>query len=214
MELCATLAVGPALAIYEPGFLQSALAYHAAGRLPAGAMVKLYFGGQWGMRARRSGRDLRPPSDPQRPARLPRHAGGHRAAVVGVGVGWRPHGDAGRPLGLELGGHLHVGLEEHFDPDRKPTNVELVDEAVALAAEVGRPVADSHRNDGHPRAAVVRCRPSPGIKGTATVEQNGVSSERAARPAIVVGVDGSDASQRRLGVGGSSGQADGRRPCR
>ena len=44
-------------------------------------------------------------------------------------------------LALELGGHLHVGLEEHFDPDRKPTNVELVDEAVALAGSVGRPVA-------------------------------------------------------------------------
>ena len=44
-------------------------------------------------------------------------------------------------LAVELGGHLHVGLEEHFDPDRKPTNLELVDEAVALAGEVGRPVA-------------------------------------------------------------------------
>jgi 3-keto-5-aminohexanoate cleavage enzyme len=42
---------------------------------------------------------------------------------------------------LERGGHLHVGLEEHFDPARKPTNEELVREAVALCAEVGRPVA-------------------------------------------------------------------------
>jgi uncharacterized protein (DUF849 family) len=44
-------------------------------------------------------------------------------------------------LALELGGHLHVGLEEHFDPDRKPTNLELVQEAVALAESVGRPIA-------------------------------------------------------------------------
>ncbi len=44
-------------------------------------------------------------------------------------------------LALELGGHLHVGLEEHFDPDRKPTNQELVEEAAALCASVGRPVA-------------------------------------------------------------------------
>ena len=44
-------------------------------------------------------------------------------------------------LALEQGGHLHVGLEEHFDPDRKPTNLELVEEAAALVAEVGRPLA-------------------------------------------------------------------------
>ena len=44
-------------------------------------------------------------------------------------------------LALELGGHLHVGLEEHFDPERKPTNEELVREAVRLVEKVGRPVA-------------------------------------------------------------------------
>ena len=42
---------------------------------------------------------------------------------------------------LERGGHLHVGLEEHFHPERKPTNEELVREAADLAAEVGRPLA-------------------------------------------------------------------------
>jgi 3-keto-5-aminohexanoate cleavage enzyme len=46
-------------------------------------------------------------------------------------------------LALERGGHLHVGLEEHFDPERQPANVELVREAVALAAEVGRPIASA-----------------------------------------------------------------------
>ena len=44
-------------------------------------------------------------------------------------------------LALERGGHLHVGLEEHFHPERKPTNVELVREAVGLVDVVGRPVA-------------------------------------------------------------------------
>ncbi len=43
-------------------------------------------------------------------------------------------------LALERGGHLHVGLEEHSG-DRTPTNVELVDEAVSLATDVGRPIA-------------------------------------------------------------------------
>ena len=44
-------------------------------------------------------------------------------------------------LALERGGHLHVGLEEFYDPDRQPTNAELITEAVDLCAEVGRPVA-------------------------------------------------------------------------
>ncbi len=44
-------------------------------------------------------------------------------------------------LALERGGHLHVGLEEHYDPAHSPTNLELVEQAVALAGEVGRPIA-------------------------------------------------------------------------
>ena len=44
-------------------------------------------------------------------------------------------------LALELGGHLHVGIEEFYDPDRSPTNQELLAEAVALCHEVGRPIA-------------------------------------------------------------------------
>ena len=43
---------------------------------------------------------------------------------------------------LECGGHLRVGLEDHAGGDR-PTNLELVERAVALAREVGRPVASS-----------------------------------------------------------------------
>ncbi len=44
-------------------------------------------------------------------------------------------------LALELGGHLHVGLEEHFHPEHKPSNEEIVKQAAALVAEVGRPLA-------------------------------------------------------------------------
>ena len=43
---------------------------------------------------------------------------------------------------LERGGHLRVGLEDYAGSDR-PTNLELVERAVALANEVGRPVASS-----------------------------------------------------------------------
>ncbi|HKK50611.1 MAG TPA: 3-keto-5-aminohexanoate cleavage protein, partial [Myxococcota bacterium] len=41
---------------------------------------------------------------------------------------------------LERGGHLRVGLEDHAG-DRTPSNLQLVEEAVALCAEMGRPVA-------------------------------------------------------------------------
>ena len=47
--------------------------------------------------------------------------------------------DIARPRSRR-GGHLHLGLE-FYGGDRTPTNVELVAEAVALCAEVGRPVA-------------------------------------------------------------------------
>jgi len=40
------------------------------------------------------------------------------------------------------GGHVQVGLEP-FGGDRQPTNLELVEETVALAERVGRPVATS-----------------------------------------------------------------------
>ncbi len=140
-EFCQELGLAPALAIYEPGFLQCVLAYHRAGRLPAGAMVKLYFGGEWGMMARGRGTTFGLP--PTRNALL-----AYLDMLEGTGLPWSVSVWGGdlmatpiARLALELGGHLHVGLEEHFDPERKPTNVELVDEAVALAAAVGRPVA-------------------------------------------------------------------------
>ena len=41
----ARLRLGPSIAIFEPGFLRTTLAYHRAGKLPPGAFVKLYFGG-------------------------------------------------------------------------------------------------------------------------------------------------------------------------
>jgi len=42
---------------------------------------------------------------------------------------------------IELGGHVKTGLELHFDPDRKPTNIDLLTEVQAIAKEVGRPLA-------------------------------------------------------------------------
>jgi 3-keto-5-aminohexanoate cleavage enzyme len=138
---CERLGLGPALAIYEPGFLQTTLAFQRAGRLPRGTMAKLYFGGEWGMTAR--GRGVTFGLPPTRNALL-----AYLDMLEGTGLPWSVSvwgGDLMQTpvarLALELGGHLHIGLEEFFDPDRSPTNLELIDEAVALCNEVGRPVA-------------------------------------------------------------------------
>lgn len=133
-------ALAPQLAIYEPGFLQTTLTYHRAGRLPRGAMAKLYFGGPYGLAGKAAGVTFGLP--PTRNALL-----AYLDMLEGTGIPWSVSVWGGdlmatpiARLALERGGHLHVGLEEHFDPERKPSNEELVREAVALCAAVGRPV--------------------------------------------------------------------------
>lgn len=138
---CERLQLAPSIAIYEPGWLNTTLAYHRAGRLARGAMVKLYFGGEWGLTARSKGETFGlPPTEHALLAYLDMLEGTRLAWSVSVWGGDLMASPVAR-LAVEKGGHLHVGLEEHFDPDRNPTNAELVDEAAALCAEVGRPVA-------------------------------------------------------------------------
>jgi uncharacterized protein (DUF849 family) len=140
--LCEELGAGPSIAIYEPGFLRAVLAYHRAGRLPAGSFVKLYFGGDWGMSAEGRGVTFGlPPTKYALLAYLDMLEGTSLPWSVSVWGGDLMATPVAR-LAVELGGHLHVGLEEHFDPNRKPSNEELVREAVALCVQVGRPVAD------------------------------------------------------------------------
>ena len=136
VDLCARHRLAPSIAVFEPGFLQVVFAYHAAGALPPGALVKLYFaaggyltGGRalWGVPPIPEGLDL------------------YLAMLAGTDIPWAiavVGADAlAHPLtrvALRRGAHLRVGLED--DPDG-PANVELVRAAAALCAEVGRPVA-------------------------------------------------------------------------
>ena len=135
-ELHRAHALGPSLAIYEPGFLRTALAYWRAGQLPAGTMIKLYLaeeqgllGAPFGLPVSRAGLDAY--LDILGDCDVP-------WAVSAVG-GDIVRNDVGRNA-LERGGHLHIGLE-FYGGDRTPTNLELVEEAVALCAELGRPTA-------------------------------------------------------------------------
>jgi uncharacterized protein (DUF849 family) len=132
MDRCRELRLGPSLSIFEPGFLRAVLAYHRAGALPQGALVKLYFGG------------------PTAPFGLPASEASLNAyleMLEGTGLPWSVavlggdvfEGGFAR-LALERGGHLRVGLED-YEGEGQPSNVELVQRAVALCREGGLPVA-------------------------------------------------------------------------
>ena len=119
------------------------LAFHNAGRLAAGAMVKFYFGADYGLFSTRPGVSFGLP--PTINALL-----AYLDLVEGTGLPWSVSVWGGdlfeTPIArraLELGGHLHVGLEEHFHPEYKPTNEEILNQATSLCAEVGRPVAST-----------------------------------------------------------------------
>jgi uncharacterized protein (DUF849 family) len=104
--------------------------------------VKFYFGGDNGYMARGRGVTFGLP-----PTRTALDAYLEMMQLEGCDLPWFSAvvgGDLIRtPIAratLERGGHLRVGLEDHFG-DRQPSNVELVEEVAALCAEVGRPVA-------------------------------------------------------------------------
>lgn len=128
IDWCRAHGLGPSISIFEPGFMRLARAYHAAGALPQGAVIKLYFGGG------APGFGL-PPTRPSLDAYL--------AMLEGTGLPWSVAvlgGDVLSTLAEEavrLGGHLRVGLEDYAGPGT-PSNVELVRETVALLARLGR----------------------------------------------------------------------------
>src|SRR4030095_12445093 len=127
---------------FEPGFLRAIVAYHRAGLLPPGSLIKLYFlergylaGGEphFGVPPIREALDLSPAMLGD--CGVPRACGLPWAvAVLGVSLldspiaGWA----------LERGGHLRVGLEDF--PDAKSNRAE-VERARVLCEKYGRPLA-------------------------------------------------------------------------
>jgi len=136
MRVCRDRGLGPSVAIFEPGFLRVVLAYHAAGALPAGTLVKFYFseGGYLGGGAPLWGAPPTPASLDMYCAMLGDAPIAWAVAVLGGSVCDTPIARAA----LERGGHLRVGLE---DDETGPPNAEQVARAAALCADAGRPVA-------------------------------------------------------------------------
>ena len=112
------------------------------GSRPA-SMVKLYFGGEWGMWARAAGVTF------GLPAHRPTRSLAYLDMLDGTGLPWSVSVWGGdlmatpvARLALERGGHLHVGLEEHFDPDGSAHQRRARRAGGrALAEDVGRPIA-------------------------------------------------------------------------
>ena len=136
MRVCQERELGPSIACFEPGFLRVVVAYHRAGALPAGTLVKFYFseggylgGGDplWGAPPIVESLDLYLAilGDAEIPWAV---------AVLGGSLLNTPIARAA----LQRGGHLRVGYE---DDQLGPPNAEQVTAAAALCAEVGRPVA-------------------------------------------------------------------------
>jgi uncharacterized protein (DUF849 family) len=139
--LCERHRLGPSIAIFEPGFLRTILIYHRAGRLPAGALVKLYFGGDHDYLAGRAGGATfgLPPTALALDTYLSLLDGTRLPwAVAVIGGDVVSSGLAGRAI--ERGGHVRVGLEDYAG-EGSPSNLELVREVVALATAVERPIA-------------------------------------------------------------------------
>lgn len=140
-EMHSEVKLGPGIAIYEPGWLRTVLAYAKAGRLPAGAFVKLYFNGRYNfIDGKRSNIAFGlPPTRTALDAYLEMLEGSSLPwAVAAIGDCVIDTGIA--KLAIERGGHVRVGLED-FGGERVPTNIELIEEVVELARVAGRPVA-------------------------------------------------------------------------
>ena len=143
MDLYRQRRIGPSMAIYDPSYLYTAVAYHRVGRMPPGAMAKLYFAGDhnfmdfvkggfnfFGLPPTRTGLDA------------------YLEIIGDSGLLWSvavPGGDVTATgltkLAVERGGHVRVGLEDHAG-SQKPRNRDLIEEVVAIARAVGRPIAD------------------------------------------------------------------------
>jgi len=140
-DLCERLSLGPGMAIFEPGFLRAALARYRAGRMPRGASLRFYFGGE---RSYRGGAatDLlfgMPPTKAALDVYLDMLGDVPMPWSIAIVSGDPWDGEVARHA-LERGGHLRVGLEDYAG-DREPSNLQLVEEAVALCKQVGRPIA-------------------------------------------------------------------------
>ena len=123
----AALGAAPSISIFEPGFLRTALPFHRAGRVPPGALVKLYFGGQLEFGLPPTAAALDAYLELLEPSGLPWSVAVLGGDVVESGLAERA---------VRRGGHVRVGLEDWAGPGER-SNAELLRAAVALVERLG-----------------------------------------------------------------------------
>jgi 3-keto-5-aminohexanoate cleavage enzyme len=123
----AALGAAPSISIFEPGFLRTALTWHRAGRVPPGAIVKLYFGGELEFGLPPTAAALDAYLEMLEPSGLPWSVAVLGGDVVACGLAERA---------IRRGGHVRVGLEDWEGPG-EASNAELLRAAVALVERLG-----------------------------------------------------------------------------
>lgn len=142
VRMCRRDNMGIIFSVFEPGFMRYALYYDKKGMLPKGSSIDLYLIGDYGLVS------MEPVNTAGAPATLDSlyfylsmMEGSKLPWFLSI---WGAGSEAEIPLmrrAIELGGHLKVGLEMHYDSVHKPTNLELLKQAQQIAREVGRPIA-------------------------------------------------------------------------
>ena len=139
---CIRNEIGMIWGIYEPGYLRTALQYIKRGRVSKGSSMDFYFFGDYGSVALSPvNTNGVPPAIESLYFYLDLMGDCDLPWFVSI---WGEGGMDTRPFirrVIELGGHVKTGLELFYDPDRNPTNVELLQEAREIARETGRPLA-------------------------------------------------------------------------
>jgi len=124
----AELGAAPSISVFEPGFLRAALTWQRIGRLPPGAMVKLYFGGELEFGLPPTATALEAYLELLEPSGLPWSVAVLGGDVVASGLA---------EVAIRRGGHVRVGLEDYAGPG-EPSNLDLLGAAVALIEGLGR----------------------------------------------------------------------------
>jgi len=133
--------IGPQLAIYEPHYLRIVLAFHRAGKLPEGTVCNFYFGGDYGLGGERSMPFGLRPTEASLRAYLDILGDVDLPWTVSVWGG--DIFDSPLPeLAIDQGGHVLVGIEPYFHPQRALSNEEMIGRVAEIAKARGVPLAD------------------------------------------------------------------------
>ncbi len=132
-EMMKAKGVKPEIEIFDGGMIVTALRMRAEGKLQDPLHFQFVLGTPWGA-----------PATPKSLLHLHEHIPANATwSVIGIGKGHLPMS----MMGLIMGGHIRVGLEDNIYYSRgelAKTNAQFVDRIVRIAHEYGREIATPH----------------------------------------------------------------------